>query len=65
MLSTDGFLITFKKERFVTTEVDNEMSARTRLTFYENLFIGQETSRSLSTVSGYRRVKRVEFRENA
>ena len=36
--------------------VDNEVSALARLTFYENLLIGQKISL---------RIKRVQFRENA
>ena len=39
--STEDFFA-FKKERFVSHTVDNEVSALSRLTFYENLFTGQE-----------------------
>ena len=40
--STEDFFA-FKKERFVSHTVDNEVSALSRLTFYESLFTGQET----------------------
>ena len=43
MLSTDGFVY-LQKVKVCFDTVDNEVSALARLTFYENLFIGQETS---------------------
>ena len=54
---------TFVKERPITVHVDNEVSASTRLTFYENLLIGQERECRLSVLTGVR-IKRVQFREN-
>ena len=43
MLSTEGFFF-LQKVKVCYDTVDNEVSASARLTFYENLFIGQETS---------------------
>ena len=62
MLSTEGFVYP-QEVKVCYDTVDNEMSALARLTFYENLFIGQETS----VRCVYQRVsvsRRVEFREN-
>ena len=54
---------TFVKESPVTVQVDNEVSASTRLTFHENLLIGQERECRLSVLTGFR-IKRIQFREN-
>ena len=53
-LSIEGFLPSESKS-LLQQEAHNELSSLTRLTFYENLLIGQETSV---------RIKSVEFREN-
>ena len=43
--STEVFFFIQKKEQYITAPtVDNEVSAVVRLTFYENLLIGQEKS---------------------
>ena len=54
MMSTERFLSSRRKGLLQHT-VDNEVSAIARLTFSENLLIGQEISV---------RIKQVEFREN-
>ena len=54
---------TFVKERPIRVHFDNEVSALARLTFYENLLIGQEIACRLSVLTGVR-IKRVESREN-
>ena len=51
------------KESPVTVQVDNEVSTSTRLTFFENLLIGQERECRLSVLTAVR-IKRVQFREN-
>ena len=43
LLSNENFFAFTRKERFVSHTVDTEASALSRLTFYENLFTGQET----------------------
>ena len=48
------------EESPVTVQVDNELSASTRLTFFENLLIGQERECRLSVLTGAR-IKRVQF----
>ena len=52
---------TFVKERPITVHFDNEVSASTRLTFYENLLIGEERECSLSGLTGVR-IKRENVR---
>ena len=46
MLSTEGFVY-LQKVKVCYDTVDNEVTALARLTFYENLFIGQESVRSV------------------
>ena len=43
MLSTEGFLL-LERKSLLQQVAQNEVSALVRLTFYENLLIGQETS---------------------
>ena len=43
MLSTEGFLL-LERKSLLQQEAHNEVSALVRLTFYENLLIGQESS---------------------
>ena len=52
MMSTEGFSFSPSKRKDILQHtVDNEVSALARLTIYENLLIGQETSVRIKRVS--------------
>ena len=64
ILSTEGFVFYICEGKpCYSTGFDNEVSASTRLTFHENLLIGQERECRLSVLTGVR-IKRIQFREN-
>ena len=44
MLSTEGFFLPSDRKGLLRHIVDNKVSTLARLTFYENLLIGPETS---------------------
>ena len=44
MLSNEGFFLPSKRKGLLQHTVDNEVYELVRLTFYKNLFIGQERS---------------------